>query len=195
MTLVVGASAATVSVARTSHAGWPEIDGMLLMNKLDQDRPLDARPGHDPFGGTDPAYRCDGLHRSQACLRGSVTDTGEGFVVRLTRRHNELLGGHGDDTIHAGPNGDVIWGDDKPSGQPDDQRDALVGGPGEDFIYASHGANQVAAGAGDDTVRAHFGRGRIDCGGGADVLYVSRKAKPRYRITRCETVSHKTLGY
>jgi hypothetical protein len=33
-------------------------------------------------------------------------------------RHNELLGGHGDDIVHAGIAGDVLWGDYKPSGQP-----------------------------------------------------------------------------
>ncbi len=40
--------------AKTSHAGWPHINGMLLMNKVDQSRPLDARPGRDPFGGQRP---------------------------------------------------------------------------------------------------------------------------------------------
>ena len=45
--------------------------------------------------------------------------------------HNELLGGHGNDVIHAGPAGDVIWGDYKPSGQPTTQVDTLVGGAGQ----------------------------------------------------------------
>ena len=31
--------------ANTSHDGWPKIDGVLLMNKTDSSRPLDARPG------------------------------------------------------------------------------------------------------------------------------------------------------
>jgi hypothetical protein len=29
--------------------------GMTLMNKRNQSRPLDGRPGHDPFDGTDPS--------------------------------------------------------------------------------------------------------------------------------------------
>ena len=66
--LLAALAAATVAAAKTSHAGWPAINGMLLMNKLDQSRPLDARPGHDPFGGTDPEYRCDGLHRDTSCV-------------------------------------------------------------------------------------------------------------------------------
>ena len=187
------ASLATAE-ANTSHAGWPRIDGMLLMNKLDQSRPLDARPGHDPFGGTDPRYRCDGLHKSQSCFAATAHESGDGFVVAESGRHNELLGGHGDDTIYAGPNGDVLWGDYKPSGQPASQHDRILGGPGRDFIYASHGLNEIDAGSGKDVVRAHFGHGIIDCGGGADVLYVSRKAQRSYRISHCETISHKTLG-
>ena len=69
--LLAAAAGAGPAGANTSHEGWPRINGMLLMNKLDQSRPLDAIPGHDPFGGQDPAYRCDGLHKSQSCL--SVT--------------------------------------------------------------------------------------------------------------------------
>ena len=180
--------------ASTTHAGWPRIDGMLLMNKLDQSRPLDARPGHDPFGGTDPQYRCDGLHKSQRCFVATAHASGAGFIVAKSGRHNELLGGHGNDVIHGGPNGDVLWGDYKPSGQPTSQHDQLVGGPGRDFIYASHGRNEIAAGSGKDEIHGHFGRGVIDCGGGADVLYISRKALRRYEIQHCETVSHRTLG-
>jgi hypothetical protein len=212
--------------ATTSHDGWPTINGMLLMNKLDQDRPLDARVGSDPFDGQDELYRCDGLHYSQACFEGEATcETAEvppppedpdappeepavargrsgrsgpcdKRTIVATRHHNELLGGHGSDTIHAGPNGDVLWGDYKEdSAQPTSQHDVLVGGAGRDFIYASHGRNEIDAGGGKDYVKAHYGRGTIDCGGGQDVLYISRKAQRRYKIRGCETISHKTLGY
>jgi hypothetical protein len=176
-----------LSLANTSHAGWPKITGVLLMNKQDQDRPLDARPGQDIFGGVDSSYSCDGLHKNSSCARAS------GLVRRAG--HNELLGGHGDDMIYAGNQGDVIWGDYKPSGQPKSQVDTLTGGPGNDFIFASHGRNIIDGGSGNDWIKAHFGRGTIDCGGGTDVLYISRRAQKGYTITGCETVSHKTLGY
>jgi len=117
------------------------------------------------------------------------------MVMANERVHNELLGGHGNDAIHAGPNGDVLWGDYKPSGQPSSQRDVIVGGAGRDFIYASHGTNTIDAGAGNDWLKAHFGRGTINCGPGRDVLYVSRKAQRKFKITGCETISHKTLGF
>lgn len=200
--------------ALTSHDGWPEINGMLLMNKLDQSRPLDARVGQDPFDGQDELYQCDGLHYSQACFEGEATcesadptqpPTGprksrygscERRTVVSTKHHNELLGGHGSDSIHGGPNGDVIWGDYKEdSAQPTGQHDVLYGGNGRDFIYASHGRNEVHAGGGNDYVKAHFGRGSIDCGAGNDILYISRKAQRGYTIRGCERISHKTLGY
>jgi Ca2+-binding RTX toxin-like protein len=171
----------------TSHEGWPSITGVLLMNKQDQNRPLDARPGRDLFGDTDHTYSCDGQHKNRSCAHSS------GVAAR--RGHNELLGGHGNDTIYAGPQGDVIWGDYKPSGQPSTQVDRMVGGAGRDFIYASHGTNDISAGSGNDYIKAHYGHGVIDCGGGVDVLYVSRRAQKHYKIRRCETISHKTLGY
>jgi hypothetical protein len=188
-TAALGALAlpAAVATANTSHEGWPKITGVLVMNKHDRSRPIDARPGHDLFAGTDPSYSCDGIHKNRACAHSS------GSVAR--RGHNELLGGHGNDTIHAGPQGDVIWGDYKPSGQPTSQVDRLNGGGSRDFIYASHGTNVIRAGGGNDWVKAHYGKGIIDCGGGRDVLYVSRRAQKSYRIRHCETISHKTLGY
>jgi len=198
--LLILLAVASRVVAKTSHAGWPQIDGMLLMNKDDSSRPLDARPGRDPFGGQDPSYSCDTVHEDSTCVgqppkcvfhhRCQAT-----VVVPDRPRHNELLGGHGDDAIHAGPWGDVIWGDFKASGQPETQVDRLWGGDGRDFIYASHGRNVISAGGGPDVVKAHFGRGSVDCGDGRDVLYISRRAQRRYRIAGCETVSHRTLGY
>jgi hypothetical protein len=194
-TVVAVATVAVPGVeAKTSHKGWPKITGVLLMNKRDSDRPLDARPGHDPFGGRDPSYSCDEIHKRGACKRRFVR-RGNGRVMTSRPGHNELLGGHGNDTIYAGPWGDVIWGDYKPKGQPRSQRDRLFGGPGRDFIYGSHGWNMIKAGAGNDYVKLHFGHGIVDCGPGRDVLYISRRSKKRTKIRNCERVSHKTLGY
>jgi hypothetical protein len=203
LVLALSAVAAPSVLANTSHAGWPPIDGMLLMNKTDSSRPLDARAGSDPFGGADPQYRCDGVHLNQSCFRSTASCVGRRdrqgrcnrIVVENTGRHHELLGGHGSDSIFAGPNGDVLWGDYKPSGQPATQADLLVGGAGRDFVYASHGRNTIRAGAGDDWIKAHFGRGSIDCGPGDDLLYVSRRAQRHYVIRNCERISHKTLGF
>ena len=110
-------------------------------------------------------------------------------------RNDELLGGHGNDTIDGRGGHDVIWGDYKPSGQPTTQVDWLSGGRGNDFIYGGHGTNYIAGGAGNDWIKTHWGRGVVDCGSGRDVLYISRRNKPHYKIRHCARVSHKTLGY
>ena len=185
---------AATAAANTSHEGWPNIDGALMMNKLDGTRPLDARPGNDPFGGQDPLYRCDQIHFRGRC-RHRFVFSGRGLVVTSLPGHNELLGGHGNDTISAGPWGDVLWGDYKPSGQPTSQRDTLMGGAGNDFIYASHGYNAISAGAGDDTIHAHFGYGTIDCGAGFDTLFISRRSRKGYKIRGCDRLSYSTRGY
>jgi hypothetical protein len=193
LTLAVTVALAAPAGAGTSHEGWPRIDGVLLMNKTDAARPLDARPGFDPFGGQDPRYSCDAIHKRGKCHRRFVR-RGAGRVMTSRHGHNELLGGHGHDAIHAGPWGDVIWGDYKPSGQPATQHDQIWGGRGRDHIYAGHGHNTIRAGGGRDWIKAHWGRGLIDCGAGRDLLYVSRRAQRHYVIRRCERISHKTLG-
>jgi Ca2+-binding RTX toxin-like protein len=165
--------------------GWPKITGMILMNAHHGSRPLDARPGHDPFMGTDRRYRCDGRRRGGRCRRFLRRCGRRRLCVRDRRVHNELLGGHGNDTIFAGPHGDVLWADFMPNG-PKRQRDRLTGGAGNDFIYGGPGRNVIEAGPGDDFVKSRYGRGRIDCGEGNDVLYTSRRFRKRYRITRCE---------
>ncbi|HEV2811917.1 MAG TPA: calcium-binding protein [Solirubrobacteraceae bacterium] len=168
--------------------GWPRINGLVLINSHHGSRPLDGRPGNDPFGGTDRRYRCDGKHRGGRCLRKLVKCGTRKRCVSDRALHNELLGGHGNDTIFAGPYGDVLWGDYLPSG-PARQRDKLTGGAGRDFIYGSKGRNVIKAGPGDDFVKARYGRGRIDCGEGNDILYTSRRFKKRYSIKRCERKS------
>ncbi len=104
--------------------------------------------------------------------------------------HNELLGGHGNDTIYGGPHGDVLWADFMPNG-PKRQKDSITGGDGRDFIYGGPGRNVIDAGDGNDFVKSRYGRGRIDCGPGNDILYTSRRFKRRYKITGCERQSLK----
>jgi Ca2+-binding RTX toxin-like protein len=173
---------------------------MLLMNKRDQRRPLDGRAGHDPFAGTDPDYSCDGLHQSSSCGRNGASFDPEAAaasanVVPDHVGHNELLGGHGSDTIHAGDAGDVIWGDYNPFSQPSTQTDRLFGGPGKDFIYASHGHNVIDTGSGADVVHAHFGYGSITCGSNRATVFLSHQSRKRYTLAGCSRISYRTLGY
>jgi hypothetical protein len=158
MLLAVLASEASV-YGKASHAGWPTNDCNWRKKK---------RPG--PGCGV---YRSH--HRDQ---HGPISGT---------ERTDELLGGHGHDTIDGGGAGDVIWGDFKPCCQPAGQRDVLRGGFGNDYIYASHGFNEIDSGPGNDVVHAHFGRGgSIDCGTGYDVLWLSHRSQRRYSDRNCE---------
>jgi hypothetical protein len=119
-------------------------------------------------------------HDEQTPLRG------------LRNKHNELLGGHGNDTIIAGDAGDVMWGDYKPSGQPETQRDVITGGPGKDHIYASHGTNTIVTNGGADWVHAHFGRGSITCTTKQPLIFLSHRSKPRYKLHGCTRITFRS---
>ena len=153
LTLAVAVSG--TAAAKTSHEGWPTINGDLKMHRNDQ-------------SGT---------------LRGKAD------------KHNELLGGHGDDTLRAGNVGDVLWGDYKPSGQPTSQVDRIYGGKGKDFIYASHGTNFIHAGGGADQIHAHFGHGAIWCGSGNVTLFLSHRSRKGYTLHSCERISYFSVGH
>jgi Ca2+-binding RTX toxin-like protein len=152
--LVALAASAAFAAAKTSHDGWPKIDGKTVMNSSDK-------------SGT---------------MRGTRS------------RHNKLLGGHGNDTIQAGAIGDVLWGDYKPSGQPTSQHDTILGGAGKDFIYASHGTNDIVTGGGPDQVHAHFGHGTIKCNSDKATIFLSHKSRKLYKLTGCTRISYKTTG-
>jgi hypothetical protein len=111
-------------------------------------------------------------------------------VVPARIGHNELLGGHGSDTIYAGPAGDVIWGDFRPCCQPTRQVDSLYGGPGNDHIYASHGRNFISTGGGRDLIHAHFGRGEIHCDSDRVLIYLSHRSRRAYRLFGCHHLSY-----
>ena len=103
----------------------------------------------------------EGWPRINGDLKMHKADQSGPLHATKKRRHNELLGGHGNDVIRAGRVGDVLWGDYKPSGQPTTQVDRIYGGPGKDFIYASHGTNLIYARGGADQIHVHFGRGEV----------------------------------
>jgi Ca2+-binding RTX toxin-like protein len=107
-------------------------------------------------------------------------------------KHNELLGGNGNDNIYAGQVGDVLWGDYKPGGQPMTQIDQIFGGKGKDFIYASHGKNTIHTGGGNDQIHVHFGHGDVYCEGGQPTVFISHKNRPNYKLHGCKRISYKT---
>src|SRR4051794_27265313 len=110
---------AAVGVAKTSHEGWPHINGDLKMHSNDQSGTLRA--------------------------------------TKL-RKHNELLGGHGNDTLRGGRVGDVLWGDYKPGTQPTSQVDRIYGGAGKDFIFPRHRTKPLYAPRGAGQNHLHLRR-------------------------------------
>ena len=116
----------------------------------------------------------------------------ESTPIHGTARNDKLLGGHGNDQIFGGKGHDVIWGDYKLTGNTPRQVDRIDGGPGKDWIYASHGRNAIHGGAGDDTIRVWFGRGRVDCGPGRDLAFFSHRSRRHVKLRHCERVSFKS---
>jgi hypothetical protein len=102
--------------------------------------------------------------------------------------NDELLGHHGSDTLDGGKGHDVLWGDWDPSNNNTRQRDVLIGGAGNDFIYPSHGTTRVSAGSGKDYIWAFYGKGTIDCGAGYDTVRV--RLNGAFRLRNCEKVGH-----
>ena len=102
--------------------------------------------------------------------------------------NDELLGHHGSDRIFGGAGNDILWGDWDPANNNTHQKDVLDGGPGNDWLYPSHGSTVVKGGAGKDYVWAYYGRGTIDCGPGKDTARV--KLNGPWKLRNCERVLH-----
>ncbi|HEX4110873.1 MAG TPA: hypothetical protein VHX88_22280 [Solirubrobacteraceae bacterium] len=141
---------ATVALAEASHAGWPQINGVRLMDK--------GPPGESHV------------------LRGDPS------------KHNELLGGYGNDTLYGGQAGDVLWADYQPSGQPANQVTTIYAGNGKNFIYASHGTNYIFTGTGPSSVLAHYGRGVIHCQSARVSVTVSHISRAHYKLPGCKHI-------
>ena len=62
----------------------------------------------------------------------------------------------------------------------------LAGGENNDFIYGSHGYNEIDTGPGRDVVHVLFGRGVVTCGRPRDRVYVSHRTERVYRFHGCK---------
>lgn len=167
--------------------------------------PTTAAVRADACGGTPLGVVCrigtglttpGGAANNKASHAGWPAVTGVYWVMpptggagKATDRNDELLGGHGSDRLDGGRGRDILWGDQLPTGNNTWQHDTLIGGPGADFIYASHGRNTILGGAGDDVIHAHYGRGTVDCGPGDDLLYLSHKRRHGWKIRNCERIT------
>ena len=76
-----------------------------------------------------------------------------------------------------------------PANNNEQQRDRLRGGSGNDWLYSSHGSNDINGGPGTDHVWAYYGRGTIDCGPGEHDVARVRLGAP-FTVRNCETIGH-----
>jgi Ca2+-binding RTX toxin-like protein len=113
-------------------------------------------------------------------------------MIGLKNVHNWLLGGYGNDTIYGGNKGDVIWGDYQPSGQSEAEVDRIHAGEGADWIYASHGFNEIWTGGGNDHLALVYGHGVIHCNGDGLKTFVMRYL-PQNRPWKLEGCTHKVI--
>ncbi len=127
------------------------------------------------------------------CLKMDKGPAGRSHtLLGLKDVHNWLLGGYGNDTIYGGDRGDVIWGDYQPSGQSESEVDRLHGGAGADYIYSSHGYNEIWTGAGDDHIQLVYGHGVVYCDGPGVKTLVMRYL-PQNRPWKLVGCSHKVI--
>jgi hypothetical protein len=127
------------------------------------------------------------------CLKMDKGPGGQSHtLVGLEHVHNWLLGGNGNDTVIGGDDGDVIWGDYQPAGQPESQSDYLHAGDGNDWIYSSHGLNEIWTGGGDDHLLLVYGHGTVFCNGPGVKTFVMRYL-PENRPWKLVGCSHKVL--
>ena len=130
----------------------------------------------------------------KAQIKIDHTDDGVTFTG-VPDKHNELLGGHGSDTLIAGRVGDILWGDFNPSGQNATQVDTIRGGAGKDFVYSSHGRNVISSGGGADQIHAHYGRGTITCASPKATVFLSHRSQKLYKLRGCPHISFKTVEH
>lgn len=127
------------------------------------------------------------------CLKMDKGPVGQSHTLTgLENVHNWLLGGYGNDTIYGGNKGDVIWGDYQPAGQSESEVDRIHAGEGPDWIYSSHGFNEIWTGAGNDHVMLVYGHGVIHCNCGGLKTFVMRYL-PQNRPWTMQGCSHKVI--
>jgi Ca2+-binding RTX toxin-like protein len=87
--------------------------------------------------------------------------------------NDTMLGGNGDDTLFAGELGSpdrAYPGLYAADGNPDDDRDSVVAGIGNDVVTTGDDADTVLGGDGEDTIYGGFDADRINGGNDDDVL-------------------------
>ncbi len=166
---------------------------------------INCGPGNDRqvAGGGDKVPHDDGLNKKKgqratrvwpkvSGILWQVMDESRDATFKRTKLggplNDELLGRHGSDILLGSGGHDILWGDWDPLNNNTRQRDILSGGPGNDWLYPSHGRSVVRGGPGTDYVWAYYGKGTIDCGPGSDTARV--RTNGAFKLRGCERIRH-----
>jgi Ca2+-binding RTX toxin-like protein len=125
----VSAAVGGVAQAKTSHDGWPKIDGVLKMNKDDGDGTMTGTSRSDELLGGHDSDTLYGNGRADV-LWGDYKPSGQG-----TAQVDRLFGGAGSDFIYASHGQNII-----------------VAGADNDTIHAHFGRGSIDCGGGRDTL-------------------------------------------
>lgn len=118
---------AGVAPAKTSHEGWPKIDGDLYINRTDRSVTRHGTARSDELLG---GHRNDVLYGEDASdvLWGDYKPSGQG-----TSQWDHLYGGAGRDFLYASHG-----------------RNTIDAGSGNDYVKAHYGRGVIDCGSGDD---------------------------------------------
>jgi Ca2+-binding RTX toxin-like protein len=122
-------AAGGVAHAKTSHEGWPKIDGVLKINKDDGNGTMSGTHKSDELLGGHDSDTLFGHGRADV-LWGDYKPSGQG-----TAQVDQLFGGAGSDFIYASHG-----------------RNVIVAGADNDTIHAHFGRGSIDCGGGRDTL-------------------------------------------
>lgn len=121
----------------------------------------------DGGSGNDTLYALEGQNVIQG---GADNDRIDITAASVSVGKDTLVGGQGDDTIHAGSHGAVLYGDDLASSDSLAGNDQLYGGMGDDLAYGGAGDDMLEADSGKDTLWGGIGNDTLSGGFDDDTL-------------------------
>lgn len=127
LAVVVAGAVAGAAPAKTSHEGWPKIDGDLYVNRTDRSATRHGTERSDELLG---GHGNDVLYGEDASdvLWGDYKPSGQG-----TKQWDHLYGGSGRDFIYASHG-----------------RNTIDAGAGNDYVKAHYGRGVIDCGSGHD---------------------------------------------
>jgi hypothetical protein len=131
-------TAAGAAVAKTSHEGWPKINGILKMHKRDQSTPIHGTGRNDKLlggHGNDTLWGRGGDDVLWGDYKPGGQPTGQVDHINGGAGNEFIYASHGINIIDAGPGADTI--------HAHFGRGTIDCGGGIDTLFVSHRAQKV----------------------------------------------------